>query len=141
MQWCPPYQKGPRIVTYRDYNRFDNLTFREKVAEEFNSNPLTMQDFSSFNSIIKCILDKEAPLKKKCLTANDGPFMTRELRKAIMKRTRLKNSFNKMRTNENRAASKKQRNLCVKILHQNKKFIMLNLIQRLSVTTRSFGKL
>ena len=34
--------------------------------------------------------DKEAPFKKKYLRANDGPFMTRELRKAIMKRSRLK---------------------------------------------------
>ena len=89
------HKKGPKIVTYQDYHRFVDFTFREKVTEEFNSNPLTMQDFSFFNSIIKCILDKEATLKKKYLRANDGPFMTRELRKAIMKRSRLKNIFNK----------------------------------------------
>ena len=133
-------KKGPRIVTYRDYNRFDNVTFREKVAEEFNSNPLTMQDFNSFNSMIKCILDKEAPLKKKYLRANDGPFMTRELRKAIMKRTRLKNSFNKMRTNENRAACKKQRNLCVKILRQNKKLYYAQLDPKVVSDNKKFWK-
>ena len=27
-------KKGPRVVTYRDYNRFDNFALREKVAEE-----------------------------------------------------------------------------------------------------------
>ena len=47
--------------------------------------------------------------------------MTRELRKAIMKRSDLKNKFNKMRMNENWAAYKRQRNLCIKVLRQNKK--------------------
>ena len=74
------------------------------------------EDFKTFDSTVKSILDKQATLKKKYLRANDGPFMTKELRKANMKRIRSKNSFNKTRTNENRAAYKTQRNLCVKIL-------------------------
>ena len=36
------------------------------------------------------------PLKKKCLRANDGPFMNRELRMATMKRSNLKNKFNRI---------------------------------------------
>ena len=59
------------------------------------------EDFDTFDSTVKSIPDKQAPLKKKYLRANDGPFMTKELRKANMKRTRLKNNFNKTRTNEN----------------------------------------
>ena len=38
-----------------------------------------------------------------------------------MKRFNLKNKFNKMRTNENWAAYKRQRNICVKVLRQTKK--------------------
>ena len=103
MLWRPRYKevvfvkKGPRIFTCRDYNRFDNFSFREKVAEQLCSNPLKMLDFSFLNSTVECILHKGAPLKKKYLMANDGPFITRELRKAIMKRSNLKNKVIKMR--------------------------------------------
>ena len=47
--------------------------------------------------------------------------MIKELRQANMKRIRLKNNFNKAWTDENWAAYKTQRNLCVKILRQNKR--------------------
>ena len=79
------------------------------------------QDFNTFDSAVKGILNEQAPLKKKYLRANDGPFMNKELRKANMKRTRLQNVFNKTRTNENWDAFKRQRNLCLKILRQNKR--------------------
>ena len=51
-------KKGHRIVTYRDYSRFDDFSFREEVAEEPSSNPLKMPDFSFFGSTVKCILAK-----------------------------------------------------------------------------------
>ena len=57
-----------------------------------------------------------------------------------MKRTRLKKSFNKMRTNENRAAYKKQRNLCVKILRQNKKFYYAQLDPEVVSDNKKFWK-
>ena len=44
--------------------------------------------------------------------------MTKSLRKAIILRSRLKNNFNKKRSDENWDNYKKQRNFCVKLLHQ-----------------------
>ena len=117
------HKKGPRIITYRDYSKFDNHAFREKVGKELNSKPLMKKDFNTFDSTVKSILDEQAPLKKKYLRANNGPFMTKELRKANMKHTRLKNSFNEIQTNENWAAYKRQRNLCVKILQSLPKVV------------------
>ena len=67
--------------------------------------------------------------------------MTKELRKANMKRTCLKNNFNKTRRNENWAAYKTQRNLCVKILRQNKRSHYARFDPKLSVTIRGSGKL
>ena len=46
--------------------------------------------------------------------------MTKSLRKAIMLRSRLKNNFNKQRSDENWDNYKKQRNFCVKLLRQTK---------------------
>ena len=85
---------------YRDYNKFNNSDFRAELLEELTSNSDGNQDFANVNRISKKVLDKHAPCKKKYVRANDGPFMTKDLRKANMKRTRLKNRFNKNKTNE-----------------------------------------
>ena len=113
-------KRGPRIITYRDYNKFNNSVFRAELQEELTSNSDGNQDFTTVKRISKKVLDRHAPCKKKYVRANDGPFMTKDLRKANMKRTRLKNRFNKNRTHENWTAFKKQRNFCVKLLRQNK---------------------
>ena len=42
-------------------------------------------------------MEKHAPLKKKTLRANDAPYMTKNLRKAMMKRTELASKYNKTR--------------------------------------------
>ena len=41
------------------------------------------------------LLNGYAPIKCKYLRANDGPFMNKELRKAVMFRSRLKNNYNR----------------------------------------------
>ena len=40
------------------------------------------------------ILDKHAPIKMKMLTHNSNSFMTKNLRKAVMHRSKFKNRFN-----------------------------------------------
>ena len=54
-----------------------------------------------------------APLKKKTLRGNEAPFMTKEFRKEIYSRSRLRNKFCKIPSSENEKAYKKQRNKCV----------------------------
>ena len=63
-------------------------------------------------------LNRHAPIETKYLRANDGPFMTKALRKAMMHRKRLRNKYIKRRTEENLKAFKKQRNFCMKLLRQ-----------------------
>ena len=57
-------------------------------------------------------LNKNAKVKKKYVRANNAPFMTKKLSKAIMNRSRLKNRFLKKTNNENEQNYKKQRNYC-----------------------------
>ena len=47
--------------------------------------------------------------------------MTKQLRKAIMQRSRLKNVFNKSRTPKTWDSYKKQRNFCLNLLRKTKK--------------------
>ena len=47
--------------------------------------------------------------------------MSKTLRKAMMKRSRLRNKFNKKRSSENWQNYKRQRNICSNILKSTKK--------------------
>ena len=60
-------------------------------------------------------------MKKKIQRFNNNPFMTKQLRKAIMHHSRLKNIFNKSRTPKTWDSYKKQRNFCVNLLRKTKK--------------------
>ena len=77
-------------------------------------------NFDSINMELMKVLDQHAPIKKKYIRANDGKFMTKELRKAIMHRSKLKNKYNKNRTDDNWKKYKQQRNKCVTLLRRTK---------------------
>ena len=66
-------------------------------------------------------------MKQKYFRANQGRFMTKDLHKAIMKRSRLRNKFLRDRTDISREEYKKQRNLCVSLLKKAKKYHFANL--------------
>ena len=66
------------------------------------------------------VLNKFAPLKKKYLRANHSRFVSKELNKAIMQRSRLRNAYLKGKTKAVRIAYKKKRNVCVSILRKSK---------------------
>ena len=65
-------------------------------------------------------LDKMAPIKQKHIRGNQSPFMNKDIHKAVMTRTRLRNRFLKEPTQMNRLAYKKQINYCISLLRQNK---------------------
>ena len=134
------HKKGPRVITCRDYNNFNNSNVRAELLEELTSNLENNTTFTDFNKITKGVIDKHAPCKKKYIRANDGPFMTKELRKANMKRSRLKNRFNKCKTNENWIAFIKQRNFCVKLLRQSKKSYYSKLDPKVVSDNKKFWK-
>ena len=66
--------------------------------------------------------------------------MTKELYKAIMTRSRLKNKFLKLKTIASRNAYKKQRNLCMSLLRSTKKSYYENLDPDLLSDNKKFWK-
>ena len=60
-------------------------------------------------------------MKKKYLRANQEEFKTKELRKAIMTRSRLCNRYLKEKSADSKIAYHKQRNYCVNISRTTKK--------------------
>ena len=109
----------PKIVTYRDYKRFDNEKFRESLITYLSTSKNISYD--AFENLVLQTLDKMAPIKQKHITGNQSPFMNKDIHKAIMSRTRLRNRFLKAPTQMNRLAYKKRRNCCVSLMRQNKK--------------------
>ena len=70
-------------------------------------------------------------MKKKIRRFNNNPFMTKQLRKAIMHCSRLKNVFNKNGMPKTWDSYKKQRNFCVNLLRKTKKEYFENIYIRI----------
>ena len=62
-----------------------------------------------------------APLKCKYLRASHSKFVTKELSKVIMLRTRFRNRFFKMKTSEAKVKCNKQRNIFVSLTKKAKR--------------------
>ena len=112
-------QQRPNIISYRIYKRFDGQIFKSVISKKIEEN--MSMDFEAFKCTIVDTLDKYAPLKKKYLRANHSNFVTEELSKAIMNRSRLRNQFLKNRSVESRMKYNKQRNICVALLEKTKR--------------------
>ena len=120
-------KKGPKIITYRNYTKFCAENFRRDLCDQISSELQDNEDYGSFETVVTDTLNRHAPIKTKYLRANDGPFMTKALRKAMMHRKRLRNRYIKSRTEENLKAFKKQRNFCLKLLRRTKSDYYRNL--------------
>ena len=84
-------------------------------------NNFQSNNYNDFEYMYTSILDRHAPFKKKVIRGNNKPHCSKELRKAIMKRSRLKNISRKTGNSEDRQAYKKQRNIVVKLNSKQKK--------------------
>ena len=75
-------KQKPKIIACRDYKKIDHNAFRHDIEKcSFNT-----ADLKTFKETLFCIFNKLAPMKRKHIRANEAPFMTKELHKAIMKR-------------------------------------------------------
>ncbi len=73
------------------------------------------------------ILEKHAPSKQKVYRANDKPYMTKALRRAIMLRSSMKNKYMKYKTPDLHRAYKKQKNFTNRLLQKERKLFFSNL--------------
>ena len=68
------------------------------------------------------------------------PFITKDLSKAIMKRSKLRNNYLKNKTNANRMLCKKQRSYCVSLLRKSKANDYANLDEKKVTDNKLFWK-
>ena len=75
---------------YRDMKNFDRRSFRNDLKAELEK---IDSNYDTFENTFTSVLDKHAPLKKKLLRANEKPYVTKNMRKAIMKRSELATKY------------------------------------------------
>ena len=114
-------QRTPNIVTYRKYTNFNKGKFIDEISFNLTKHNLQELTLEAFISMFKTVFEKHAPLRKKYLRANHSKFVTKELSKSIMLRSKLRKRFLKDRRKESRSKYKKQRNVCVYLLKKAKK--------------------
>ena len=111
----------PRQILYRDYKNFTKFVFKKNLAGRLNATTDSRTDFKQFQQIFLEELEKQAPIKKKIVRANQAPYMTKPLRKAIMTKSGLQNKYHKLKTEESLQNFKKQRKFCNRFYKRERK--------------------
>ena len=126
---CPKsFQSTLAIETgLSDYKNFDSSKFFEKLQLKLSNLDMSSLDFGSLKICFMELLNQIAPLKTKFMRANHSKFVTKEVSKAIMLRTKLRNKFLKKNTLESRAKYNMQGNICVSLLKKAKRNYYENL--------------
>ena len=118
-------KQKPKIILYRDYSKYvqDNcfIELRENMQNT------EVREYETFENIFLKGLNKHAPYKKKLIRANHKPYVTKQLRKAIMKRSFLENKYYKNMSAENRRAYRKQKNFCNRLYKKERTMYYSNL--------------
>ena len=87
-------------MPYRDFSKYNVDHFTEELKINLESQGL--KNYESFENIFLGVLNSHAPSEKKVIRANQKPYITKEMREAIMLRSQLENKFYHYRTEEYR---------------------------------------
>ena len=117
------------IVTYRNYKHFYNEAFMFDVKNSIIQMTSEKNDleFDRFKTALDKAIQRHAPIKKRYVRANQAPFINKKINKEIMKRSRLRNKFLNTKSDIDRKAYNKQRNLCVSLIRSEKKNFFSNI--------------
>ena len=116
----------PKTITYRSYKNFTEEHLKEAIRSDCSY--IEGGNLTSLQHVIEKRFDQFVPMKKIILRGNNKPHMTSQLRKAIMKKSRLKNRANKSCKPADKTVYKTPRNLVVKLNKEAKKSFLKNQI-------------
>ena len=84
-------------MIYRDFKNFDQEIFSQELRTSLSSE--SVHDYTSFKENFLGVLNKHARLKKKVLLANHASYVTKALRKAVVKMSYLEKLYFKKKDN------------------------------------------
>ena len=104
----------PKKVEYRNYKKFNVTNFLRDLDQEMIQAEMYKYNndmYSTFSDVFRSVLDTHAPLKRKMIRGNQGSLMTKQLSKAIMNTSKLRNRYIKWPSRET-LDYKKAKNIC-----------------------------
>ena len=102
-------------IEYGNYKKIDSKSFLYELDQELLKVEMYKDHndkFSAFTNVFRYVLDKHAPLKTKTIRGNHKPFMTKNLSKAIINRSRLRSKYLKWSSRGDFLEYKKTKTLC-----------------------------
>ena len=124
------YDRLPhKVIKYRQWKNFNQDVFKYELGKNLQLNVETnRQGYASFEDSFVKTLNRHAPIKTKFLRGNNQPFMSKELRKAVMVRSKLRNKARLSQKPEDIAQYKKHRNFVVNLSRRTKKSFFANTV-------------
>ena len=130
----------PKTIFYRNYKNFGEEKFVKdvKAADISFSNNDPNENYSVLSDPFSKLVDRHAHLKMNIQRGNHAPFISKEIRKAIYTRSRLRIKFCKNPFEENERKYKRQRNLCVSLRRKEIKQYFSNTTSKRILTNKEF---
>ena len=113
-----------RETLYRDYKNLSSESFNEDLQNILSTTQINT--CKQFEDTFLSVLNIHAPSKKKLLRANQSQYLTKALRKAIMRRFKPEKLYIKKQTSESLKAFKKQKNYRIKLCKKESKTITIH---------------
>ena len=105
-----------KVILYRCHKTFNNNLFSNELKERLSH----VTEYVDFDNTYVEVLNSHPPIKKK-LVRDHAPYMSKVLRKAIMKRSNLENKYRNNSTSENREIYRKHKNYCSRLYKKERK--------------------
>ena len=110
----------PKKNFYRDFKYFEENIFQDDLKRCLYAITDTSVNFGKFQVFLN-VLAIHAPIKQKYIRANEVPYMTKNLRKPIMTRSRLENKYLKTNSLVDKNLFKKHTNYCNRLYKSERK--------------------
>ena len=128
-------QKSTKIFYHKTKN-YVQAEFNEDVCNKLSE----CKTYTQFNDIYYSTLLEHAPLKQRSVRANQAPYMTRNLRKAIMTRSKLEKRFYKTKSMDDGIAYKRQKNFVSRLYKKERANFYKSIYPKILTDNRNFWK-
>ena len=133
----------PKFVIYRSQKNFHESNFLHDLDSRLiQGKPYkNCEDpYTKMSGIFSEVLNYHAPLKQKSVRGNHALFMTRELNKVIMTKSKVKKSYIKWPSRESFVAYKKAKNKCNSLIRKAKRKFFKEVTKSRMMSNRTFWK-
>ena len=131
----------PKLVKYRDHKHFYQENFLHDLDSKLLQGDLFRnceEPYEKLSEIFIDILNFHVPLKQKQVRGNQAPFMTKELSKAIMVKSKTRNRYFKWPSRGNYISHKKSQNTCNSLTKKAKKIYFKEATKNGIMTNKKF---